>query len=117
MSQRSPDRPTPDQLSLRSLDCAAYALVKLGPNPTPFFPLSPSSPYPQHDKVLYLASLHRTHLPTSPTQYNSAFGTMRKSIEMKSTKGSAVLASSTEDVHDDSPLFAVDTVFWKRVFR
>jgi hypothetical protein len=43
---------------------------------------------------------------------------MSKSIEMKSIKGSAVASSAATDPADGGrELFAVDTVFWKRVFR
>ena len=43
---------------------------------------------------------------------------MSKSIEMASKKGSAVAfegAAASED--SERVLFAVDTIFWKRVFR
>lgn len=43
---------------------------------------------------------------------------MSKNVEMKSLKGSAVSAADAEAAADtERVFFAVDTIFWKRVFR
>ena len=66
----------------------------------------------------FFALPHPFPTPPHPTERNNSLTTMSKSIEMKSLKGSAVAASAAEDAADsERALFAVDTVFWKRVFR